>query len=234
MKNNIHLEKVTWDNYYKVIKLRVSKEQKSFVANNKTSLAHAFLTSSKGCPVYAFAIYNNKKVVGFIQLVYDNDWTGYERDNWLSSEDFKQINAFCELYEYQLKKSKKDKVFISKTLTNKKLSIRDDQNKEKNRILAEGEIIEPLIDMGIFTKEGKVVTSMYDKFKQINRFIEFVDDIVEEFDENKTIRIIDFGCGKSYLTFAIHYYLTEVKKFKVDIVGLDLKENVIKEIQKEI
>lgn len=93
MINNIHLEKVTWDTYYKVIKLRVSKEQKKYVANNKTSLAHAFLTSSKGCPVYAFAIYNNNKVVGFIQLVYDNDWTGYERENWLSSEAYNQIKG---------------------------------------------------------------------------------------------------------------------------------------------
>ena len=91
MKNNIHLEKVCWDNYYQIIKLRVAKEQKNFVATNKTSLAHAFLASSHGAPVFAFAIKNNKTIVGFILLVYDNDWTGYERENWLNSEEYKQI-----------------------------------------------------------------------------------------------------------------------------------------------
>ena len=94
MKTNIRLEKVNWDNYYKVIKLKVSKEQKKFVADNKSSLAHAFLVSSNNnVPVYAFAIYNNDKVIGFIQICYDDDWTGYERENWLNSEEYKKIKG---------------------------------------------------------------------------------------------------------------------------------------------
>ena len=76
-KMNIRLEKVSWDNYQKVLKLRVTKEQENFVASNKASLIHAFLESSEGTPVYAFAIKNGKTVVGFIQLMYGTDWTGY-------------------------------------------------------------------------------------------------------------------------------------------------------------
>ena len=92
MKTNIRLEKVNWDNYYEVIKLKVTKQQKNFVAENKSSLAHAFLVSSNyNVPVYAFAICNNDKVVGFIQICYDDNWTGYERENWLNSEDYKKI-----------------------------------------------------------------------------------------------------------------------------------------------
>lgn len=113
MKNNIHLEKVSWENYYKIIKLRVSKEQKHFVATNKTSLAHAFLTFSEGKPVYAFAIKNNKTVVGFIQLVYDNDWTGYERENWLKSKEYYQIKDkyyYC-IWRFMIDKKYQNKGF---------------------------------------------------------------------------------------------------------------------------
>lgn len=89
MKNHIHLEKVTWDNYEKVLKLRVNKEQREFVASNDYSLIHAFLALSSGEQVYAFAIYKDKTVIGFIQLCYDNDWTGYEHEKWLQSDEYK-------------------------------------------------------------------------------------------------------------------------------------------------
>ena len=94
MKNiEIHLEKVTWDNYGKVLNLRVTKEQQNFVASNKASLIHAFLEQSSGTPVHAFAIKNGEKIVGFIQLMYSKDWTGYEREDWLSSEAYKQYEG---------------------------------------------------------------------------------------------------------------------------------------------
>lgn len=92
-KTNIHLEKINWDNYYKVIKLRVTKEQENYVASNKASLIHAFVESSDGTPVYAFAIKNGKTIVGFMQLMYGDDWTGYEREDWLNSEEFKEYNG---------------------------------------------------------------------------------------------------------------------------------------------
>ena len=88
-KMDIHLEKVTWDNYVKVLKLRVKKEQEDFVASNRTSLVHAFLSLSSGDPVHAFAIMNGKTTVGFMQIMYSNDWTAYEREDWLNSEEYK-------------------------------------------------------------------------------------------------------------------------------------------------
>lgn len=147
--------------------------------------------------------------------------------------NFLQLNAWMLGGEAALKLTKKRKLlFDIKKADNSALAdeVRDN-NRKKNYILEEGRVIEPLIDMGIFTKEGRIVSSMYDKFKQINRFIEIIDD---EFKKKiiTHLNIIDFGCGKSYLTFIVYYYLTEIKKIKVNLIGLDLKEDVIRKCNK--
>ncbi len=104
-------------------------------------------------------------------------------------------------------------------------------NHRKNYLLPEGRPVPFLVLLGIMNDEGKVISSRYDKFRQINRFLEFIDDILPEFsDKQETgqpIRIADFGCGKSYLTFAVHYFLTEIRHINCEIEGLDLKEEVI-------
>ena len=142
---------------------------------------------------------------------------------------FKQALITCKEKEYHLLSNKSGKVTIIQKENANPKNMNLTHNREKQYIIKENTVVPFLVELGVMNVNGKVLNDKYDKFKQINRFVEFVDDVVEEFDPNKTINIIDFGCGKSYLTFAIHYYLTEVKKYKVNIVGLDLKENVIKE-----
>ena len=108
----------------------------------------------------------------------------------------------------------------------------DKLNHRKNYLLPEGKPVPFLVLLGIMNDEGKVISSRYDKFRQINRFLEFIDDILPEFEDKtkagEPIRIADFGCGKSYLTFAVHYFLTQVRHINCEIEGLDLKEEVIK------
>ena len=102
-----------------------------------------------------------------------------------------------------------------------------EHNRKKQYLLPEGTAVPFLVDLGVMTKEGTIVHSRYDKYRQINRFLEFIEDILPQLNKNKENVIIDFGCGKSYLTFAMYYYLKEVKGYPVRIIGLDLKEDVI-------
>lgn len=143
---------------------------------------------------------------------------------------YKQLNAWSEDFEFSLKITKKGKPLTNikkNTSTSKdKPSCSMTHNTTKNYLLKEGTYIPPLVDLGVFTKEGKIVNSKYDKYKQINKFIEIVEDSLKNY-KSKTINIIDFGCGKSYLTFVLYYYLVEIKQMDVHITGLDLKSKVI-------
>ncbi|OSB12593.1 class I SAM-dependent methyltransferase [Paraclostridium bifermentans] len=145
----------------------------------------------------------------------------------MTFESYKQVAAWSENNNYDLKISKKGKVFLGKKKSSNENLVNKSHNREKNYILKEGMLIQPLIDLGVFTKEGKVVKSKYDKYKQINRFIEIIDDEIKK-NDYKELTILDFGCGKSYLTFVLYYYFVEIKKINVKMIGLDLKADVIK------
>ncbi len=100
-------------------------------------------------------------------------------------------------------------------------------NRAKKYLLEEGRAVPFLVDLGVQTQEGKIIHARYDKFRQINRYLEFVEDILPTLYKEEKVHIIDFGCGKSYLTFALYYYLHELKGMDVHITGLDLKGDVI-------
>lgn len=144
--------------------------------------------------------------------------------------NYLQVNAWDDKYEYMLLCSKKGRVsYKRKQAEGTAAEKASSHNRKKKYLIEEGTAVAPLVDMGIFTAEGRVVASMYDKFRQINRFLEMIDDAVrEDQDLGETLHIIDFGCGKSYLTFVLYYYFTKLKGRKVYIVGLDLKEDVIR------
>lgn len=154
-------------------------------------------------------------------------------------EHYRQADLFTASETVCMKRSKKGKVLIgkshhsavSKNSTQANAASSLDHNRVKRYLLPEGEPIAPLYDLGIFTHEGHVVSGMYDKYKQINRFVEIIDDALRDKDWQK-LRVIDFGCGKSYLTFVLYHFLTEVKHFSVHMTGLDLKEDVIQCCQK--
>lgn len=163
------------------------------------------------------------------QVFHENIDTGILGEKILdyASSNFKQISAWSNLTNFEVKISKKGKVLLSKKKSDNTNMVSKGHNKEKNYILKEGMIIEPLIDLGVFTKEGKVVNSKYDKYKQINRFVEIIDDEIKK-NDFKELTILDFGCGKSYLTFVLYYYFVEIKKINIKMIGLDLKADVIK------
>ena len=124
--------------------------------------------------------------------------------------------------------SKKGTVTIKQKVQKNEVKPKElSHNRKKRYILEAGDAIPFLVDLGVQTKDGKIVNSRYDKFRQINRFLEFIQDIVENLPKGRELTIVDFGCGKSYLTFAMYHYLKVMKGFDIRVIGLDLKEDVI-------
>ena len=143
-------------------------------------------------------------------------------------ENMRQMQMETTESRYTVLVSKKGKITIKRkaqTGTVKAVSLEHDR--KKSYILEEGKPVPFRVDLGVMTKEGKVVHARYDKFRQINRFLEFIEDILPELDRDRELTILDFGCGKSYLTFAVYYYLHELKGYRLRIIGLDLKKEVI-------
>lgn len=141
---------------------------------------------------------------------------------------YKQGVFTTKTTEYHVLSGKDGKLSVMKrNLTTPPKAAALSHNVSKNYILPEGQPVPFLVQLGIMTAEGKVVAKKYDKFRQINRFLEMVRDIIAHLPRDKVVRIVDFGCGKAYLTFALHYYLHQIEKFNVHIIGLDLKEDVV-------
>ncbi len=150
-----------------------------------------------------------------------------ERIGTYLEEDFKQGFIQTQDCECTVLISKKGKPTLK--MKRKVAEVKADitHNRTKKYILEEGSNIPFLIDLGIMNVEGKVVKAKYDKFRQINKYLEFIRDILPKLPKDRSIRIIDFGCGKSYLTFAMYYYLHDMQHLPIEVIGLDLKEDVI-------
>jgi SAM-dependent methyltransferase len=139
---------------------------------------------------------------------------------------YKQINAWSDGIEHILLVSKKGVCNYKAKKVETAVAATTDNNRRKNYILEEGSVIAPLVDMGIFSPDGRIIKAMYSKYKQINRFLEIIDDEIS-CSGKKEFNIIDFGCGKSYLTFILYHYFTNIANIKVNMIGLDLKKDVI-------
>ena len=146
--------------------------------------------------------------------------------DWMQ-EDYKQAQFTMTDATAQILSGKHSQTVKYKKCKEVRVQRNLSHNRTKRYILPEGTPVGFLIDLGVMTKEGKIVRQKYDKYRQINRFLEFVEDILPQLSKEREQTIIDFGCGKSYLTFAMYYYLKELKGYDIRIIGLDLKEDVI-------
>lgn len=143
-------------------------------------------------------------------------------------EEFRQVQVETVSEDITVLISKKGKATIKRKRKKVQAKAADlSHNRKKKYILEEGIAVPFLQDLGVMTQDGKIVRTKMDKFRQINRFLEFVEDILPQFDKDRELTLLDFGCGKSYLTFAMYYYLHELKGYDIRIIGLDLKTDVI-------
>lgn len=151
-------------------------------------------------------------------------------DTSSQTASFKNALVETQSFTANVLVSKKGTITIKKKMNTsaKQPKISLSHNRKKKYILEEGIPVPFLIDLGVMTQNGSIVNAHYDKFRQINRFLEYIEDILPSLPTGRELRILDFGCGKSYLTFAIYYYLKVLKGYPVRITGLDLKEDVIR------
>lgn len=174
----------------------------------------------------------------FIQLEYFIDKKAYHDNICLCDftskfseilDSFKQILLITQGIDYQILKGKNE--YTIKEIKNSRAVESLEHNKKKKYIIDEGVPVPFLIKLGVMGEDGKVFKNSYDKFRQINKYLEFIDDTIREMQNKKLInnhiKVVDFGCGKSYLTFALHYYLKNIREFTYEIIGLDLKKDVM-------
>lgn len=199
-----------------------------FAGKRKKSLEYSKITlrpvTIRGEYMYQAEFHFEKKVTH--QNIPYHEMIDYA-SQWIC-EDFKQINILTEAEDIQILAADPEKPRITRRAYKKlrKAAVLD-HNRKKHYIIEDGKPCDFLIKLGVMSPEGKVFQKHYSKFRQINRFLEIADDSFRDLPSQGTLRIIDFGCGKSYLTFALYYYLRVLKNRDVAIVGLDLKKDVI-------
>jgi SAM-dependent methyltransferase len=140
---------------------------------------------------------------------------------------FRQLNAWTRTREYQLRITPKGKVLTTSREADVPMSGFAQHDRQKHILINPGDFVPPLVDMGIMTADGQVIHAMQGKFRQINRFLEIVDDEIRQLAPTEPLHILDFGCGKSYLTFILYHYFAKIRKIPIEMTGLDLKEEVI-------
>ncbi len=178
--------------------------------------------ATKGVFSYQFANHFEKKVTHYNKTVAE---VVDEVISLLAS--YKNVSIYSANADYQVLCGKNGNVNIKKTAPTKKLENNIEHNKKKNYILQDMTKYDFLIELDIMTVDGKVKAQKYNKFVQINKYLEIISHSINTLKKEKTINIIDFGCGKAYLTFALYYYLCEVQGLDVKIIGVDLKQDVI-------
>lgn len=201
---------------YAVISNQRKKDEESF---NKVTIKPVLIKDELKLQfTYNYKSKVLHKNLGFIESI--------DEIEKLLIESFKQAIFCAKNLDYHILISKKDKVTILKKKPTRE-NIDLSHNRKKSYIIEDGEPCDFLIRLGVMNEKGKVVSKRYDKFRQINRFLEMVDDVIPKISKDKTLNIVDFGCGKSYLTFALYYYLVDILNLDVNIIGLDLKRDVI-------
>jgi SAM-dependent methyltransferase len=201
----------------KIIKGVISGKKDKNQKNEKVKIDTILI---KDKPILQFATYTDKQV--FHKNVEESE--AKDLILFFLTDEFNNLELTTEDYIYSYRVTQKGKVLSNKRKTKEVSLVPISHNKKKNYIIEDGTLVPALVDLGIQMPDGKVTKAGYDKFKQINRFLEIIDDCISE---EKHLNIIDFGCGKSYLTFILYYYFVEIKKMDVNITGLDLKEDVI-------
>ncbi len=215
---------------YKAFETNCNEELKQIIISNSTDAQ--LITKIKIRPIllkkellYQVTEYRGTKV---FHQNYTKEQLLNNLDQWFEGL-FKQVEIKSLLAQTNILISKKQvaTVKVKKEQVMQPITI-SEHDRKKQYILQEGTPIPFMLDLGIMSPEGKIIRSKYDKYKQINRFLEFIEDILPNLKKEKEIRIIDFGCGKSYLTFAMYYYLHEMMGYDIQITGLDLKDDVIR------
>ncbi len=157
---------------------------------------------------------------------YSLDDAAEEIESLITSR-FRRGHLFTAEFDFTVKVKASGKVRAHQFPPSKQKAASAEHNRQKHYLIADGTPCAFLEEIGVMTADGNVRKQKFDKFRQINRYLEFVEDVYESFPKTGPIRVVDFGCGKSYLTFALHHLLNRIHGRKVDIVGLDLKTEVV-------